>query len=361
MLLAYHDERQMFFQRFRLFRFWLWQVEAKPARDAIAEYACVMSLGRTPLRPKDLLVELRSPAVRSHAKSKENGPTIDVREAGYQRSWEPRLARKPSLLRPISQACTAEQIYNTRYRQWVDEMHQPFVVHRKQWEWVYIAQCLDYTHAWHTTHGQTHRGLGFGVGTEPIGALAAKRGCEILGTDMAYANAEKSGWVETDQHAASVEQMNPSDVCDRETFRQRASFRVVDMREIPDDLRGFDFTWSACAFEHLGSLQAGLDFVQNSLRCLKPGGIAVHTTEYNVSSNRDTIDTGPTVLYRRRDFQTFARALRAEGHQISLTFGLGTTEDDRHIDFPPYSNCHLKSVLDGFVITSFGLLIQKVR
>ena len=57
-------------------------------------------------------------------------------------------------------------------------------------------------------------------------------------------------------------------------------FRAVDMNDIPPDLRGFDFTWSSCALEHLGTLRAGADFVVEQMTCLRPGGVAVHTTEY---------------------------------------------------------------------------------
>lgn len=296
---------------------------------------------RTSLRPKEwLTARVRPPALEPGA---------------YDRSWEPRFAIKPSLIDPISQACTAEQIYLPRYRQWTDEMRQPFVVHRKQWEWVYILQALEK----HGMFAEARRGLGFGVGTEPITAIAAHRGAEVVATDSAFDDADEGGWVDTNQHANDIGALNGLGICDDELFAKRASFRTVDMREVPDDLTGFDFTWSACAFEHLGTLQNGLDFVERSLDCLVPGGVAVHTTEYNVSSNDATLAEGQTVLYRRRDFEAFARHLRSKGHKIQLTFGLGTTEDDRHIDERPYSNCHLKVRYEGHVITSFGLIIQK--
>ena len=42
-----------------------------------------------------------------------------------------------------------------------------------------------------------------------------------------------------------------------------------------------------------------------------PGGVGVHTTEYNLSSNERTVEQGPTVLYRRRDLDTIRDALDA--------------------------------------------------
>jgi hypothetical protein len=297
---------------------------------------------RTGLRPKDLVHELRS-----------RGNAGDA--SRYQRAWEPRLAVKPTLARPISQPCSANQIYQVRYRQWVDEMHQPFVMHRKQWEWVYILQSLFVNGC--LVEGKT--GLGFGVGTEPISAIAAKRGARILATDSPIEAGEAGGWTETNQHAHDIKSLNVSDICPEDEFLDRVSFRVVDMRDVPGDIKGYDFTWSACAFEHLGTLEAGFAFVERSLDCLKPGGFAVHTTEYNVSSNDDTVESGPTVLYRRRDFEAFAKRLREKGHKISLTFGLGDTEDDRHVDEEPFTNCHLKVREGKYVITSYGLTIQK--
>ena len=58
------------------------------------------------------------------------------------------------------------------------------------------------------------------------------------------------------------------------------------MNHLPDDLRGFDFTWSSCALEHLGTLAAGADFVVAQMDCLRPGGVAVHTTEFLVDQRR---------------------------------------------------------------------------
>jgi SAM-dependent methyltransferase len=132
------------------------------------------------------------------------------------------------------------------------------------------------------------------------------------------------------------------------------------MNHIPKDLRGFDFIWSSCSLEHLGSLKHGEYFVYNAMRCLKPGGIAVHTTEYNFSSNEETLDTGGTVLYRRCDIEQIVKRLQYRGHKISLDFASGDLPDDQFIDMPPYKHDpHLKLQLLQYVITSMGLIIEK--
>ena len=97
------------------------------------------------------------------------------------------------------------------------------------------------------------------------------------------------------------------------SLRNHVKLRSVDMNSIPDDIEGYDFTWSACAFEHLGSIDKGLEFVKNSLKCLKPGGIAVHTTEFNASSDQNTLTSGPTVLFRKKDLELLGEEKCARG------------------------------------------------
>jgi hypothetical protein len=137
------------------------------------------------------------------------------------------------------------------------------------------------------------------------------------------------------------------------------SFRSLDMTELPAELGGFDFSWSSCAFEHLGSLEAGLEFVERQMDCLVPGGVAVHTTEYNVSSDGDTVATGGTVLYRRRDIEGLIERLRGSGLEVSCDFSQGDTPQDRHVDVPPFSDVHLRTELGAFVTTSLALVIEK--
>src|SRR5262249_26806827 len=145
--------------------------------------------------------------------------------------------------------------------------------------------------------------LGFGVGREPLAALFAGCGCTIVATDLEEERARKAGWVETNQHAAQLAHLNIHGLCDAEAFRQRASFRYVDMTAIPEDLRDFDFTWSSCSFEHVGSIAKGQQFVYHMMDCMKPGGVGVHTTEFNLSSDTDTIDNDHTVLFRKSDIE----------------------------------------------------------
>jgi hypothetical protein len=252
--------------------------------------------------------------------------------------------------------CSQEQLESPAFRKWCARIRQDPLLHRKQWEWCYIAQALY-------ERGMLRpgrRGLGFGVGRELLVSLFAGFGCAIVATDMDQGEARKVGWTDTNQHAAGVDVLNETGLCPPEQFRRLVSQRTVDMNAIPSDLRGFDFTWSACSFEHIGSIALGKEFVCRQMDCLRPGGVAVHTTEFNVSSNADTLDNTVTVLFRRRDLQDMARRLRANGHRIDLDLTLGTGVADNYVDEPPYrSDFHLRLKIAQYVTTSIGLIVEK--
>src|SRR4249919_700494 len=188
----------------------------------------------------------------------------------------------------------ASDFLHARYHAICKQLCGPPVWHRKQWEWVFIIHHLQ--RAGVLRPGA--RGVGFGVGQESLPALFASYGCEVVATD---APQDEGGWESTGQHSDSREALRAPWICEDAAFDRLVSHRPADMNAIPADLAGFDFTWSSCAFEHLGTLQAGLDFVAESARRLNPGGIAVHTTEFNVASNEGTVCDGGAVIYRQRD------------------------------------------------------------
>ena len=122
----------------------------------------------------------------------------------------------------------------------------------------------------------------------------------------------------------------------------------------------FDFTWSSCSFEHCGSIELGKKFLIDQMKCLRPGGIAVHTTEYNLSSNEDTIEQGALVLFRKKDIEDMVQTLRDLGHEIEIDLESGTELKNTCVDLPPYTfNPHLRLKLLNWVSTSIGLIIKK--
>jgi SAM-dependent methyltransferase len=257
------------------------------------------------------------------------------------------------------QACTRHQIESPVFLYWARRLgERPGGLHRKLWEWCFITQALYER----DMLAPSRRGLGFAVGIEPLTALFASLGCEVLATDLDQAGAAEAGWVESNQHAAGHADLNQKGLCPAADFAARVSFANADMRAIPESMRDFDFLWSSCAMEHLGSLQYGLEFVVEAMRCLRPGGIAVHTTELNCDSDSDTVETGGSVVYRRRDLLALGERLRDMGHDVEpFDFHTGGTEADLHVDEEPYGRgpAHIKLRIGPFASTSMGLIVRK--
>jgi 2-polyprenyl-3-methyl-5-hydroxy-6-metoxy-1,4-benzoquinol methylase len=255
--------------------------------------------------------------------------------------------------------CTQEQLESTKFQDWAERFGEARGhLHRKIWEWCFIAEALHERKLLQPGFS----GLGFAVGTEPLTSLFCNLGSSIYATDLFTDIAKEGGWVKTNQHASNVESLNSRKLCSNELFKKNCTFRHVDMNDIPNDMTNFDFVWSSCALEHLGSLSHGEEFIYNAMKCLKPGGFAVHTTEYNFSSNSNTVSSGDTVLYRRQDIENIISNIREQGHSIEMDFTAGSLPRDTFIDLPPYKhNPHLKLQLGEYVTTSIGLIIQKAR
>ncbi len=163
--------------------------------------------------------------------------------------WASRFKATTSLRsteRLCSCQCTQAQLQSPQFQEWAPRMdEEPMRMHRKPWEYFFIAQALH-------ERGMLRpgsRGLGFGVGREPLVALFASLGCEIVATDLPTEEAHKGCWVDGVQHASSLEDLNGRGICGPEEFREKVSFRFVDMRKLPDDLGTFDFLWSCCSLE----------------------------------------------------------------------------------------------------------------
>jgi 2-polyprenyl-3-methyl-5-hydroxy-6-metoxy-1,4-benzoquinol methylase len=264
--------------------------------------------------------------------------------------------RQPDLRDPVSQLCTAAQFAEPDYERWCAALREPPVEHRKQWEFVWLLAALE--KAGMLRPGA--RGLGFGTGREKLPSLFAGRGMTVVATDAPGEAVAEAGWSETNQHAASLADLFHRDVVNEADFTRNASFRPVDMNAIPDDLRDFDFCWSSCSLEHIGSIAQGLAFVRNSLATLRPGGIALHTTEFNLSSDEATLESPGLSLFRRQDLLRLAGELVAEGHEVwPINLHPGHERLDAHIDLPPHALPHMKLMAAEWVVTSVGIAVRR--
>jgi 2-polyprenyl-3-methyl-5-hydroxy-6-metoxy-1,4-benzoquinol methylase len=229
--------------------------------------------------------------------------------------------------------------------------------HRKVWEWAAIAQALLERDK--LCEGQ--RGLGFAVGQEPLSSVFASYGCEIVATDYTTGDVAQA-WDVSGQNARSLDAVFKPTILSRERFDGLVRFQHADMNDLSTLERGhYDFIWSSCALEHLGSLERGMTFVRDAMQLLKPGGVAVHTTEYNVSSQTRTIETGGSVIYRRCDLEQLDCDLRPRRACLEpLDLYPGCEPEDLAYDVPPYqASVHLKLELDGFICTSALLVCRQ--
>lgn len=292
-------------------------------------------------------------------------PTPKIRIESFER--DPKVSYVSSNS-PLSQGPLGSEIARTgrlnsnEFAACIDELNLPHTHHRKYWELAFILQALRERDLLQPGI----KGLGFAVGKERIPAYLAAKGCEVLASDLADNNKGNEGWETTGQWSASVEDLLFSEICSKELFQKSVKFRPIDMNDIPNDISGYDFTWSTCSFEHCGSLELGVRFLEKQMDCLRPGGVAVHTTEFNLSSNTRTSKGGKTAIYRLRDIEDAVKRLQSKGHKVEpLDIRLGDdpldlTVDRRKGDPRQYSGTkHMRLLMKGYVTTSIGLIITK--
>ncbi|WP_431282012.1 SAM-dependent methyltransferase [Humitalea sp. 24SJ18S-53] len=266
------------------------------------------------------------------------------------------------------QICRQADIESEWLRFWCGQLHCMPLYHRKLWEDCFAVQAL-----WEAEMLQPgRRGLGFAVGVEHLPAYLASQGVEVVATDLDIGDVRAAKWVDTDQHGNAPDRLFQPDLVARADFDRLVTLRAADMVNIPPDLAqgGFDFVWSVCALEHLGTIEAGLRFIEKAMDSLKPGGVAVHTTEFNIDPDGPTISRGTTVLFQRRHIEELGRRLAAKGHTLlPVDFDPGQGVLDGFIDLPPYpyeggplrvpDAPHLKLSVLGYAATSIGLIVRK--
>ena len=256
----------------------------------------------------------------------------------------------------VSQLCTQSQFESEALKRWLRELQEEPRFHSKQWEYAYILQALSEREMMQPGR----KGLGFGVGQEQLPAVFAKHGVDVLATDLDVEHATKLGWVDGNQHMSNIEVLNKRGIATEEQFRRHVKVMNVDMNNIPGELHGYDFIWSTCSLGHLGNLEKGLQFIDNSLKTLKPGGVAVHTTEFNLTSDKDTYETENTSVYRKHDIIQLVERLSAQGHEIKVNLNHGKGPLDSYVDEQfGTEDKHLRLRLGRYAVTSLGLVIRK--
>jgi hypothetical protein len=238
---------------------------------------------------------------------------------------------------------------------WMTQLKEQPSLQNKQWQYFMVLQSayalLDPSPA--------KRAIGFGVGREPLPALLASWGWSVVASDY-FDGDHAVDWSRTDQMVSARDDLNDRAICPPREFDRLCSLENIDMNTIPPQYDGgFDLVWSLCALGHIGGYWAGLDFVRSSLRLLRPGGIAVHTTEMDLSSDLVTLDTPGLSLYRRRDLEQFLEDVRNEGYVVRLhDFNMGPGILENYVDAPPFGPIHLTLDVLGHQVAAVSLVIQ---
>lgn len=264
--------------------------------------------------------------------------------------------------RLVSRICSADDFENGNFQRILRELgrENETVMHRKIWEWVYIIEVLEF-------YGMLRKGksgIGFAVGTEPLPSYFASKGVDVLASDLGINEGNAKDWAKTNQNAGgNIGLLYKPDLCDEETFLHNVKYRNINMNHIPSDIGRYDFCWSSCAIEHVGSLALSKEFLKRMLEYLKPGGIAVHTTEFNLSSNDSTVESGDSVIFRKRDVEEMQSWFTGHGHIMEASFRRSNKEGNCYIDLPPFRGegrpYHITLAANGYAETSFAFVIQK--
>ncbi|KTC84913.1 SAM-dependent methyltransferase [Legionella brunensis] len=349
-------------------------LEVRPIRDELKELEELLKKLGQSIENNHPNINYFSQRFREHELMK-----LNIKTLGYHightlysaREKEQHQLTAPEPIKLKSKLCTQSDIESNWFSFWANELKTKPIYHRKIWEFCYIAQAL-YSFGKLKTGTQ---GIGFGCGQEPLPSLFAKYGAHVIATDLPEKEAANLGWVNTEQHAKNIHLLRRPDICPNIEQLNLIELEYVDMNHIPRRYnRQFDFCWSSCSLEHLGSIDHGFNFIENSLKTLRPGGVAVHTTEFNLDTLGPTIDNWPTVLYQEKHIQDFYSELVNQGYDVAeLDLSHGSDILDGFIDIPPYewnnetykpqygqlAPAHLRLAIDGIPCTSIGLIICK--
>ena len=286
---------------------------------------------------------------------KESSPKYYKLFKGLSKSLKPGLVSPNALF--ASSLCRLEDHQHPRYSEICEETIKEVPrLHRKQWEFIYIIEKLSKNNC--LIFGK--RGLGFGVGTEPLPSYFVSKGCSILATD-APEDSINDDWKKTYQHSSKLSDLWRKNIVEKDLFEKSCSFKPLDMNAYHTIPHGFDFHWSSCVIEHLGGISAAQKFLLESVQKLAPGGLAVHTTEFNLSSDSTTMELPGTCILRASDINNIVLNLEEHGYFVDpIILDPGTHPYNFHVDVPPYTdNLHLRLELLNYTATSIGIVIRK--
>ena len=255
-------------------------------------------------------------------------PVVDRPDVTPVEGWveKPELAvmRPARLACPVSQAMTPQQAADPLVAQWNAVLHQVDGNPAERWDNAIILQAL------HHYGVPTEAAAGLCIGGRPhrLPAYLAGRGCSIL------VGATHRGELPDGDPGLALEQLLHADLCAPLRFFEAVHLTLFDRLAIPAALGGFDFMWSLDACTGPDARALFPHMLRDSVRCLRPGGMAVHMLRY---SGELGMPADPrSTSYGRAEIERMALSLVADGQEVAqLNFDTGGPDQpgDRHLGF----------------------------
>lgn len=186
----------------------------------------------------------------------------------------------PSLEAPVSQTCTPDQLTEEVFYQWSAKLGTG-AVDVGRWEQVYVLQALH-------RYGVLEPGSS-GLGLSAAGSLLARQVAAEGATVTVTAPEGEPG----------------------------PGLVIADLADLPTDLGGYDFCWSTGDRALQGDFAVALKFVEDSLVCLKPGGVAVHMLRFDLDPQAVRSAGGGPLTVTATEAGRLALILISRGHQVA--------------------------------------------
>ncbi len=172
---------------------------------------------------------------------------------------------------PLNKACRVADAANPLWRRGYDDLGfspDPGVFHRKIWEFNHTLYGLRRLRR--LAPGAT--ALGIGCGHEELMYFLANRIQRVVATDL-----YEGTWIGGESDADVL--AHPAKYAPFKYREDHLEVRRMDALALAVAGDTFDFAFCLSSIEHFGRLQDKLQALQEMFRVLKPGGVAVLTTE----------------------------------------------------------------------------------
>ena len=212
----------------------------------------------------------------------------------------------PTLADPVTQIATGEQLREPVVGGWMARLRPKGVSGPEHWRKVYTLQALR-------RYGMLEEGalgVGFERSASGMPAALAALGTRVVAVFPARPGAQP-------KPAALKRDLADRAPCSKAVFDANVSARIASWRRLPPDLANFDYLWSSRANEVLYSVAAAAQFVEDSMRCLRPGGLAIHTFGYDLAPSGRSIPSSKRVMMQQGDIERIALLLVSRGHEVA--------------------------------------------